>query len=218
QYGLYTINLSGTVDDIWGNRYTGGGTYEVLVAELLDMLPGVLPGTPFEVGDTFQAGLTLLPGVAADVSISARIYPLDGSRVIEHEISGQANPYGYFAGEGFELTAPGEYIVDYEARFTDSEGRLWAASTRSAGVIASVEGSLVAHGRRGLDSYYDAPFRPAWFTTPNYGPSDGPYRLRFPFHSGDVLWYVADSDNTVEPGLTVQDTAGAYTTWAESVF
>src|SRR5690606_7072732 len=88
-YGPHTITLTGRVEDVWGNMYTGGGTYSVLVAELFDLTPAVLPGTPFEVGDTFNAGLSVAPGAAADVTIHARIYPLDGSPIIEKTISGQ---------------------------------------------------------------------------------------------------------------------------------
>ena len=38
--------------------------------------------------------------------------------------------------------------------------------------------------------------------------------MRFPYHSGDVLWYLAGDANTVEPDLTVQDTAGSYARWS----
>ena len=217
QYGPYTIELSGSVNDIWGNEYTGGGTYRVLIAELLDMQTGVLPGAPFIVGDSFQAGLTVAPGVAADVTISARIFPVDGSAVIEHEISGKANRFGYFSGESFTFTTPGEYIIDYEARFTDSEGRLWAGSTRSAGVIANADGALVAHGRRGLNQLTDSDFRPAWFTTRKYGSPDAVFHLNYPYHAGDVLWYVAGGSNTITPGITVQDTGGDYAAWIANV-
>ncbi len=71
------------MEDVWGNRYSGGGTYHVIAAEPLDLTPGVLPGTPFEVGDAINLGVHLSPGVPADVTVTVRIYPLDGSDVIE---------------------------------------------------------------------------------------------------------------------------------------
>jgi hypothetical protein len=215
QYGPHTIDLRGEIQDIWGNSYTGGGTYEVVVAEMFDMTAGVLSGTPFEVGDHFFAGLQVSPGAPADVTIRARIYPLDGSPMIEHIISGQANRGGAFVGESFTLTTPGEYVIDYEARYTDAAGRLWAGSMRSAGVIASPDGTLIAHGRRGLRGYFPG-VRPAWFTTRQYGPANRDYRLTFPYQSGDVLWYAADTSNTVQPGLSVQDTVGRYARWLGS--
>ncbi len=214
QYGTYSIKMQGSVEDLWGNRYEGGGTYEVVVAELLDMQPGVLSGTPFEVGDMFYPGLEVSPGAAADVTVTARIYPLDGSPMIEHEITGKTNDYGYFAPEGetFSFDVPGEYVVDYEARYTDSAGRLWAGSLRSAGVIASPDGAFILHGRRGLDGY-TPDIVPAWFTTKRYGPADGIFHLNFPYQRGDLLWYTAGSSNTVQPGLSVQDIAGDYSSW-----
>ena len=212
QYGPYTIEVAGSLDDIWGNAYTGGGTYDVLVAELFDMQLGVLSGTPFEVGDIYYPGLQVSPGVPADVTVTARIYPLDGGRMVERVISGQANRYGYFASTGFALSVPGEYVVDYEARYTDSDGRLWAGSYRSAGVIAQPENNLIAHGRRGLADYYPGT-RPAWFSTMAYGPDDEPLRLNYPYHSGDVLWYTPNTRNTIRPAITVQDTEGSYANW-----
>lgn len=215
QYGLHTIEMAGEIEDVWGNRYTGGGTYEVLVAELFDMQPGVMPGTPFEAGDSFFGGLVVSPAVPAEVTITARIYPLDGSRMIEHVIEGQANAAGYFAGESFAFNKPGEYVIDYEARYTDTEGRLWAGSLRSAGVIASPDSSLIVHGRRGLRGYFPE-VRPAWFALRQYGPQLADARFSYPYHAGDILWYAADSANTIQPGLSLQDTAGNYTAWVAS--
>ena len=73
QYGDYTITLTGILHDIWGNGYTGGGTYHVIAAEPLDLTPGVLPGTPFETGDAINLGVHLSPGVPADVTVTVRI-------------------------------------------------------------------------------------------------------------------------------------------------
>ncbi|MBZ0302400.1 MAG: hypothetical protein K8J31_21820, partial [Anaerolineae bacterium] len=211
-YGPYAIDLRGSIEDAWGNRYEGGGTYHVLIAETLDLLPGVLPGTPFEVGDQFYGGLMVSPGAPADVTVTARIYPLDGSPMIEQVMTGPANTHGYFADDGFEFTTPGEYVVDYEARYTDAQGRLWAGSLRSAGVIGTPKGALIAHGRRGLNDYYPG-IRPAWFTSRRYDPESGPLRLMSPYQTGDVLWYAADTDNTVRPAMSVQDTALMYAQW-----
>ncbi|MBZ0296738.1 MAG: hypothetical protein K8L99_29525, partial [Anaerolineae bacterium] len=212
EYGPYTISLTGNVEDVWGNRYEGGGNYSVLIAELLDLTPAMLPGTPFEVGDSFNAGLNIAPGVAAEVTISARIYPLDGGTVITHTINGTADRFGYFhdGSSSFVFDTPGEYVIDYEVRFTDSDGRLWAGSLRSAGVIASPDATLIAHGERGLDNY-NAEYDPAWFNTRLYTPEDSAPRMRFPYHSGDVLWY--GDGFQIQPVLTVQDTEGSYQNW-----
>jgi uncharacterized protein (TIGR03437 family) len=52
--GLYIITLSGSVDHIWGDTWTGGGTYKVYVVRTLSLDTAVLPGTPFEVGKCVQ--------------------------------------------------------------------------------------------------------------------------------------------------------------------
>lgn len=212
QYGLHEITLTGNIEDIWGNRYEGGGTYQVLIAELFDLLPGALPGTPYEVGDAFNPSLRLLPDAAADVTITVRVYPIDGGNVIEKTYSGSANRSGYFhgGGEPFVFDIPGEYVVEYEARYTDSQGRLWAGSLRSAGVIARPDRVLIAHGQRGLANYFPAQ-RPAWYNTLRYAPDDAEPVMQYPYFSGDVLWY-ADG-GVVSPVVRVQDTSGAYTNW-----
>lgn len=215
QYGLYDIEVAGALEDVWGNRYNGGGTYQVLIAEMLDMTPGVLSGTPFEVGDSFNPGLRLQPGAAADVTITIRIYPLDGSDIVEKIITGKANRYGYFhAPDGeFQFETPGEYVIDYEARYTDANSRLWASSMRSAGVIANPSGGLIAHGKRGLADFAGS-LQPAWFNTIEYGADeDQPLSAYYPYYSGDVLWYLDLPTTRVNPLLEIQDADGAYETW-----
>ncbi len=213
QYGAYKIELSGNLEDVYGNRYSGGGTYNVLVAEPVHLLPAVLPGTPFEVGNSFNAGLHITPGVAADVTITARVYPLDGSAVIEKKIEGKANSAGIFAPatSDFTFDAAGEYVVDYEVRYTDGEKQLWAGSLRSAGVIASPDGELIAHGQRGVDGVTTVP-RPAWFTQSQYAP-DATTRINNPYYTGDILWLPDGRDGQLNPTVTVQDNASGYADW-----
>jgi hypothetical protein len=213
QYGAYKIELKGNLEDMYGNRYSGGGTYNVLIAEPVHLLPAVLPGTPFEVGNSFNAGLHIAPGVAADVTITARIYPLDGSAVIEKKIEGKANSAGIFApaASDFTFDVAGEYVVDYEVRYTDGEKRLWAGSLRSAGVIASPDGELIAHGQRGVDGVTTVP-RPAWFSLSQYAP-DAATRINNPYYTGDILWLPDGRDGQINPTVTVQDKAGSYADW-----
>lgn len=217
-YGSYQISLTGNLEDVWGNRYQGGGTYTVLVAEPLSILPGVLPGTPFEVGNALNPGLHLSPGLPADVTIRARIFPLDGSAAIEQVIQGQANSAGYFQANGTGLTfeTPGEYVIDYEVRYTDADQRLWAGSLRSAGVIAGHGGSLIAHGQRGLDSAA-AEARPAWFDLNQTAP-DAAAWLNYPYYTGDVAWVDDTADGRLVPAIQLQDTVGTYADWLWKTF
>jgi len=219
-YGDYTIEMNARLEDVWSNRYAGGGTYRVTIAEPLKLFTGVLSGTPFEVGDHVYLGARLAPSVPAEVTVTVRVYPLDGGKVITQTVSGTANRYGVFAPlESFEVTTDGEYVIDYEARYTDSQGRLWAASVRSAGVIASPERELIAHGSRGLDGYTPAEgeARPAWYTVRSYPATNSAApRLNTPFFSGDVAVYYPTEDSGIRPVMSVQDVGGRYVAWLQS--
>ncbi|MEP7290891.1 MAG: hypothetical protein ABI835_03860 [Chloroflexota bacterium] len=221
QYGEYTISLTGSIEDAWGNRYQGGGTYRFLSAELLDLTPGVMSGTPFAVGDALNFGLHLAPGVPAEVTVTVWAYPLDGSDAIEQRVSGRANARGYFQPDDapFIFETSGEYVIDYEARYTDANGRLWAASLRGAGVIAGENSTLVAHGERGVPGINET--RPTWFSLPQITEATGiefaSTRLSLPYHSGDVLWIPDGDDRFLAPVIRVQElyaqNEGDYANW-----
>lgn len=215
QYGEYRITVTAELGDIWGNQYTGGGDYQLVIAQPLDMLPGVLPGTPFEIGDNFNPTLHLAPGLPADVTVRVRVYPLDGSAPREHVIEGQASRYGYFhIEESLVFDTAGEYVIDYEARYQASDGRWWAGSQRSAGVIGSAETSLIAHGDRGVAGLDTVMPRPAWYQLDEYADvleqSLNNARLNTPYHGGDVAWIGAGADSGIQPVLRVQDRLGDY--------
>lgn len=214
QYGDYEIELTGFVEDVWGNRYEGGGVYRFMVAEQLDVSPAVLPGTPFAVGDVLHPGVHVSPGVPAEVSVRVRVFPLDGGDVIEATFDGVANPYGVFQpDDGFTFETAGEYIADYEVRYTDGDGRLWAGSLRGAGVIGERTGELVAHGERGVVDA-NAPTNPAWYVVESATTLDTENaRLRQPYHSGDVAWITDSADAGLLPSLRLQDTLGRYADW-----
>lgn len=220
-YGDYSIQMTTRLEDVWGNRYQGGGTYTLTIAEPMKLVSGVLPGTPFEIGDTLYLGARLMPALPADVTVTVRVYPLDGSDMIEQVISGSANRYGYFAPDDvFEITTAGEYTIDYTARYTDAQERLWAASLRSAGVIATDDHTVMARGMRGLAGYTPAANepRPAWFNVRSYPPTGSAEpRLNYPYHAGDVAVYYPRSDSGIRPMLRVQDLDGRYIEWLGGV-
>lgn len=214
QYGLYIIQMTGAVDDIWEHRYQGGGQYHLLIAEWLDMTPSVLYGTPFAVGDVFTPALSIAPAAPADIQVTLRVYPLDGSGVIERVFTGKANAFGHFnPTDGYRFETMGEYVADYEVRFTDAQGRLWAASARGAGVIGRADGALIARGRRGLEGEINA--RQAWFDTGQYPVSnpDSNRRPYYPYYSGDVVWSPEGGMSGIVPILQVQDAHGLYRDW-----
>lgn len=219
EYGNYTITMSGMIEDVWGNRYDGGGTYEVTIAEPLDIMTGVLPGTPFEVGDAFNPVVHISPAVPAQVTITLRVYPLDGGPVRENVLTGLANRFGYFHSieEVLRFDTPGEYTIDYEVRYTDSNLRLWAASQRSAGVIANPDSTLIAHGERGLAGV-ESELEQAWYNARHVADILGlssrtPLRPNLPYFSGDVAWIADGALGGLMPAFTVQDSLADYESW-----
>ena len=165
QDGLHVITVEGAIDDVWGNTWTGEGTYEVHVGRVLALDTAVLPGTHFEVGDGFNPGLVVSPPLTAEVEVRLQHVPhSDISQLQERVIRGRTNRFGYFqpAGNSFVLEQPGEYRVDITAQGEDEQGQLWMGSRTWGGVVAPVDPLIVAHGRRGIDN--QETIGPQWFT------------------------------------------------------
>ena len=207
QDGLHVITVEGTIDDIWGNTWTGGGTYEVHVARVLALDTAVLPGTHFEVGDGFNPGLVVSPPVTAEVEVRMRIVPhSDLSQLQERVIRGRTNRFGYFqpAGNTVVFDQPGEYRVDITAQGEDAQGQLWMGSRTWGGVVAPVDSTIVAHGRRGIDA--QDTIGPQWFFFDQLPQNGEVPHVPFPFQSGDVTWIgeTGDVDSSL-PLVTFHD-------------
>ena len=190
QDGLHVITVEGTIDDIWGNTWSGGGTYEVHIGRVLALDTAVLPGIHFEVGDGFNPGLVVSPPLTAEVEIRIRHVPhSDISQLQERVIRGRTNRFGYFqpAGNSVVFEQPSEYRVDITARGEDARGQLWMGSRTWGGVVAPVNPTIVAHGRRGVDR--QDTIGPQWFFFDDIplDESENPH-VPFPFQSGDVQW------------------------------
>ena len=212
QDGRHVITVEGTIDDIWGHTWTGGGTYEVHVARVLALDTAVLPGTHFEVGDGFNPGLVVSPPVTAEVEVQIQHVPhSDISQLRERVIRGRTNRFGYFqpSGNSFVFEQPGEYRVDIMARGEDAQGHLWVGSRTWGGVVAPVDPLIVAHGRRGIDS--QDRIGPQWFSRDQLGiPIDGSDHVPLPFQSGDVQWL--ENADAVIPLVTFHDPSRQLTT------
>jgi hypothetical protein len=206
-YGHHVVTMTGVVSDVWGNGYTGGGTYDVWAAHQLDIDPGVLPGTPLAVGDAFNPTMQLYPRVPADVALTITLYPdSDPAQAITHTISGRANDYGTFSPSDparrgsagpleatwdppITMTAPGEYRVDLTALYTDTDGALSVGAMCWGGVVMTPpnQADLVARGRRGLDSLEHIPSH--WFISSELDIPEGAISHTFnPYYEGDILW------------------------------
>ena len=204
QDGLHVVTVEGTIDDIWGNTWSGGGTYDVHVGRVLALDTAVLPGTHFEVGDGFNPGLVVSPPLTAEVEVRVQHVPhSDIGQLQERVIRGRTNRFGYFqpAGNSFVFEQPGEYRVDITAQGRDAQGQLWIGSRTWGGVVAPIDPLIVAHGRRGIDE--QETIGPQWFTRDQIGIPIGSSHVPFPFQSGDVQWL--EHADSVIPLITFHD-------------
>ena len=212
QYGDHTIELNGSIDDIYGTSYPIRGTYDLLVARVLDLDPAQLPTTPYEVGDWFAPGLHVFPAVPAQVEIRVEHLPYsDPDEAVVHVISGRANRFGVFAGgpgDAFQFSEPGEFRVDVIARYEDPDGVIWAGTMTWGNVVASRNPSIEAHGRRGMD-YHSGPIdnMPAWFEVFDLPPEKVGIEVYYPYFSGDIHWGNEDNapGDSIHPVITIQD-------------
>lgn len=218
-YGRYSIEAKGWIEDIWGNRYYGGGNYTFWIANRLTVATATFLGQPYTVGDRYGRDLTLSPPVPADVTITADLYgnsdPNDIRRVVS---TGQATPGGVFgAAQGMkylDLDAPGEYLAKIVATYTDHQGNLWVGAARHAGVVYPGDTKIVAHGKKMLVGSEFVERGESHFE--GFKAENNTYyidHLTFPYNSGDVLLIASDQQgaNKIEPVLT-------YERWGENTY
>ncbi|HET9590478.1 MAG TPA: hypothetical protein VFO91_16955, partial [Anaerolineales bacterium] len=203
--GDYMITLEGTIDDIHGNKFEIAGTYALMVADILDIETALLPGTPFEVGDSMPIGLYVMPGLPAEIVYTLATFYANGEIDVD-EYRGTANAFGWWDGDGQShlFEKPGEYLVEVEARFQRAEN-LWIGRMTFGSVIASPEPAIAMHGRRGVDgrSY----LAPVWSFDTDYGTEERAH-FNLPYFSGDVLWgssYFTNLD--LPPEVRIADAA-----------
>jgi hypothetical protein len=215
QYGAHTIILSGEVQDIYGHIYPITGTYEFLVARVLDLDPAQLPMTPYQQGDAFAPGLHIFPPVSAEVEL--RITQLPNSnpnQAIENSILGTANRYGYFqppVGTEIRLVSPGEFRVDINAVYEALDGTLWAGSMTWGNVIEGPSTQIEAHGRRGMDFHNDTISNtPTWFRVFDLPQEKVGIEVYYPYLSGDIHWGNEDRapGDSIHSVITVKDKGG----------
>jgi hypothetical protein len=216
EYGFHTIHIYGGVEDIYGNIYPIEGTYELLVAHLLDLDAAQLPTTPYEVGDVFAPGLHVYPPLPAHVDINlTHLSNSDLAQTLLYTATGQANRFGYFqpTGPKFEFETPGEFRVDIQALYEAPDGSLWAGTSAWGNVVASPAAHFTVHGRRGMDYKKPAidPNMPTWFANPNLNQDWVGIENYYPYFSGDILWGSEAPDlggggDSLHTILTIKDT------------
>jgi hypothetical protein len=214
-YGFHTLRLTGWIQDVWGNRYVGGGTYHFWIAKRMTLATATFQGVAYPVGNRYGRDLAFSPAVPADVQVDAVLYPSsDRDAPLTMSCQGKASPGGVFgSAQGalpLNFTAPGEYAAHILATYTDPEGHLWVSTMRHAGVVYPTDTSIAARGKKiNIGSKYvergETRFE-------GYVEPDGDQHLvhiNFPFRSGDVLLMASEqqSANKIEPVLTYEDLA-----------
>lgn len=231
EQGYYVIEMNGWVEDVWGNRYEGGGTYEVWVAHPVDIDPGLLPGTPLAVGDAVNPTVQLHPRLPAYVNLTIQHFPYSDPGLVQtHVVEGWANRFGHFApgGPPITLDQPGEYRLDLFAEYVDPEtGEMYVATATWGGVVMTPpqQAQLVAHGLRGIDSVTKIPG--PWYVLDRLCDDPGQVLKGASPHvpnaylNGDVIWSRADFEviehseclgDALYLGSSVQDTVGSVQT------
>ena len=195
--GDYVLKLSGYVSDRNGYKFEINGTYDLTVANSLDIETELLPGTPFEIGNHLPIGLHIYPKVPANINFT--VTHVDDANVVSlHEYEGVANGFGYWDGDGkfFSFQQSGEYKIHVEAQHFDKDGRLWVGRMVYGGVIATEDAPIIVHGIRGPDDFESIP--PPWGFGSDFE-SGGHHQ--FPFFTGDILWGIEDA----EPNREAED-------------
>lgn len=212
QYGQHVIMVTGTIQDVWGNAYNLGGTYDVWVARELDMDSGQLPTTPYQVGDDFSPTVQVYPRMPAEVDATLTLLPnSNAQQAITARARGKANAYGYFhpPSGSFALSQPGEFRVDITATYTETNGTLWMGCYAWGNVIETPNTPLVAHGRRGVDNAPSTGLQ--WFLWENLSAADRKDHIYYPYQRGDVMWCrdidIPGGDSLI-PAATFSDSQG----------
>ncbi|MGD2105923.1 MAG: hypothetical protein PVJ55_12505, partial [Anaerolineae bacterium] len=218
QDGRHTIALRGNVSDIHGNVYPISGTYDLVVARVLDIDPGQLPTTPHEQGDAFNPGLHVFPPGPAEITVKVTQMPhSDPQLAITDVITGRANRFGIFqpsVAEPIVMTAPGEFRVDLTAAYTDTEGSLWVGAMTWGNVIEGPAPAIKAHGRRGMDYTGDV-LDPSlsWYKVFNLPQDKVGIENYYPYFSGDIHWGNEDRQpgDSIHSIITVEDLTPGHT-------
>lgn len=150
KYGQYTIKVKGWINDLWGHKYEGGGTYYLWVANRLSFATSVKPGLPFEVGDSYSTSVFVHPPFPADITLDIAEYVnSQKDKVINWHIEERCNRFGYgYSKEKVVFPEPGEYIATINAQYKSPDGRLWMGNQVGSSVIAPVENYLEVTGRQ----------------------------------------------------------------------
>ncbi len=210
-YGEYTVQATGWTQDIWGNRYAGGGTYKFWIAKRMTLATATFQGQPYPVGNRYGRDIGFSPAVPADVTVTATLFVnSDPNQAKTITYSGKASAGGIFgAAQGMKplvFDAPGEYVAHIFAQYTDADGHLWVESLRHAGVVYPPDSPIVAHGKmlRVKDKLVERGETHFEGWADRDRDAQQLDHIDFPYNSGDVLLIATEfqAANKINPTLT----------------
>jgi hypothetical protein len=228
-YGNYTVEAKGWIEDVWGNRYEGGGNYTFWIAERLTLATATFQGQPYNVGNRYGRDMAFNPPVPANVTVKASLYANSDVNNLTTVVStGQATAGGIFGAtqglKALSLNAPGEYYATVLATYWDPQGTLWVSAMRHAGVVYPLNSSIEAHGKK--IAFQNGTIigdrgQQHW---EGYTMSNGTTALdhiNFPYNQYDVLLIASEqqTSNKIEPVLTysVKGSNATYDTTLQTI-
>ena len=220
RYGRYTVRATGWVQDRWGNRYDGGGTYSFWIAKRMTLATATFQGQAYPVGNRYGRDMAFNPAVPAHVEVTATLFPnSDPAQARTISYQGTASPGGMFtANEGLRplvFDAAGEYHAKVLATYTDRDGHLWVSTMRHAGIVYAPDTTIVARGKKlkVADQLVarGETHREGWVDTAK--DESHLEHVNFPYQAGDVMLIAAEYQgaNKIEPVLTWDDTRAPIT-------
>ncbi|MHC5079390.1 MAG: hypothetical protein ACYTHN_10245, partial [Planctomycetota bacterium] len=210
EYGEYKVRMMGWILDAYGNRFQGGGTYRLWIAERITF--GTFPSLPYQVGQGFHSAVEVVPPVPADITLTIDFYPhSDPARKETFVTKGKGNRLGLFvAPEKYVFKEPGEYFSRFDAKYKAYDGTLWLGSLWGSMVVAPKESPLIAHGRTGyMRDGFPLPTRPRFRLDEEGSVETGVNHFLFiPHYSGDIMFIASTMDhhNFIYPLMTMEFT------------
>jgi hypothetical protein len=210
-YGNYSIEASGWILDVWGNRYQGGGNYTFWIGNRLTVATATFQGMPYNVGNRYGRDLAFNPPVPANVTMKAQLFlnsdPNNVTTVVSSGVATMGGIWG--AAQGMiplQFPAPGEYFGTVTAIYVDPDGVLWVASMTHAGVVYPTNSSIVAHGKK-LQLTNGTLVDRGQTQKEGYTAPNGTLYLQhinFPYNFSDVLEIASEfqGSNKIEPVLS----------------
>jgi hypothetical protein len=211
--GLHIVELEGEIEDLWGNHWSGKGTYRVMVARPIPLDSATIPGTQFETGDWFHPGIAILGWSSCDADVDLTLAAAPGGTLRHWTIGGKTNRFGVFQpADAVRFDEAGEYRAELSAVCTDASGNIGAGTRAWGGVVADKQPRVEAHGRRGIDGAGEQ-----WFLRSQSSALPIPQsHVEYPFLSGDVAWMQKRDATTTS--ATFQDLTGSITPILRSRF